>query len=158
MFSQHHLFKLQIQPWAVSGSDLSLSKATCVTLGLNTPEVTIDVTSAIDPHTSCLQTHIWFVTPLNCDLRPDIIMPTYWNIILSADMAPDMFVGLDRGRSIAQVFYRTPLLNSSCHDFEKIDETRTVDEGRRMHSNVDTYDGKIHLYYTVTYLGYLLFH
>ena len=46
--------KPQTQPQEVSGSDLSLSKANCVNIGLNTLKVPTYVTSDIDHHTSCL--------------------------------------------------------------------------------------------------------
>ena len=66
-----------------------------------------------DPHTSRLQT---FVTPLSCDLEPDITKPTSRKIVVSSDLGPDMSAGLDSIGVIARVFHGPFLLNSSSHD------------------------------------------
>ena len=49
---------------------------------------------------------------------------------VSSDMDPDLKAGLDSKGVIAQGFRGPFLLNSSCHDFEK------VDEGRKMSSQM----------------------
>ena len=41
-------------------------------------------------------------------------------------MNPDLSVGLNHGWDIAQVFHKPFPLDNSCHDFEKIDEGRTL--------------------------------
>ena len=68
MIAQYQIYKVQMQPQAFYGSDLSLSKATSVNLGLNTLKFHIYVTSDIDPRASRLQTQKRFVTSLSCDL------------------------------------------------------------------------------------------
>ena len=50
-----------------------------------------------DPHTSCLQNQMWFATPLSFDLEPDITTPTYRNIVVSANIGPDLSAGIDSG-------------------------------------------------------------
>ena len=51
MINQHQISNLQIQPQAVSSSDISLSKGTCLNLFLDPLKIPIDVPSVIDPHT-----------------------------------------------------------------------------------------------------------
>ena len=66
--SQLQISKLQTQPMAVSGFDISLAKATYFNFGFNNEKATKDFPSGIIPTTSCLQTQMHFVTSLNCDL------------------------------------------------------------------------------------------
>ena len=68
MIDQYQIYKLQMQPQAVYGSDISLSKATSVNIGLNILKFHIYVTSDLDPRASRLQTQKRFVTSLSCDL------------------------------------------------------------------------------------------
>ena len=56
--------------------------------------------------------------------------PTSRNTVASYDMTPDPSSGLNSGGVIAQGFLEQLLLNSSCHDFEK------VEKGRRMSSQL----------------------
>ena len=46
--------------------------------------------SNIDPHTSHLRTQAGFVTPLSFDLKPEIAKPTFRNIVVSANLDPDL--------------------------------------------------------------------
>ena len=75
-----------------------------------------------DPHTSRLQTQTRFFTPLSCDLEPDITKPAYSKIVVSYDLGPDPSAGIDSVGVIYQGFCGPFLLNSSCHDFEKVDK------------------------------------
>ena len=104
MLAQHQTYKLQIQPQTVSGSYLSLFKAPCFTLGINTLRVTKCVPSNIDPHSSRLLTQKWFVTFLICDLELNIIMPTYRKIYMLDDLASYMSAGINLCREIYQIF------------------------------------------------------
>ena len=72
-----------------------------------------------DPHTSRLQTQTRFITPLICDIEPDITKPTSRKIVVSDDLGPDLSAGLDSGGVIARVFPGPFILNSSCHDLKK---------------------------------------
>ena len=60
-----------------------------------------------------------FVIPPSFDLEPDFAMPTQ---MISADLAPDLSAGRDPGQGIDRVFRKPFLLDSFCHDFEKVDE------------------------------------
>ena len=57
--------------------------------------------------------------------------PTYSKTVASSDLAPDPSAGLNYEGVIAQGFLVPFLLNSSCHDFEKLteDEKRAVNCG-----------------------------
>ena len=68
--AQNHFFKIQTQPKAVSGYDLSLYNSMCVNLGLKYIKVPTDVPSDIDTYTSHLLIQTWFVTSLSCDIDP----------------------------------------------------------------------------------------
>ena len=48
--------------------------------------------------------------------------PTSRNTVASYDTAPDTPAGLDYGGVIAKGFHGMFRLNSSCHDFEKVDK------------------------------------
>ena len=84
-----------------------------------------------------------FLTPLQCDIEPEINNPTSRKIVVSYNMAPDPSAnlasrkivvssdlapypsdGLDFKGVIAQGFRGPFLLNSSWRDFEKVDEER----------------------------------
>ena len=56
--------------------------------------------------------------------------PISRKIVVSSDLAPDLSAGLDSDGVIAQGFRGPFLLNSSFHDFEK------VDKGRKMSSQL----------------------
>ena len=77
-----------------------------------------------DPHTSGLQTQTRLFTPHSCDLKPGVTKTTSRKIVVSSDLGPDLSTGLDYGEVISQGFRGLFLLNSSCHDFEKLDEGR----------------------------------
>ena len=64
-------------------------------------------------------------TPLSCDLEPDITKPTSRKIVVSSDLDSDMSAGLGSGEVINQGFCGPFLINSSCHDFEKVDKNVT---------------------------------
>ena len=51
-----------------------------------------------------------------------LTQPTSRNTVASSDMAPDPSSGLDSGGVISQGFLEQLLLNSSCHDFEKVEK------------------------------------
>ena len=110
--AQLQIIKRQTQCQAVSGSDIYLSKAACVNIGLNPLKVPTDVPSDLDPHASHLQTKTQFVTSLSCELEPDITIPTSHKIFILADLDPDMSDGLDPGQEISRLF-RIPLLLDS---------------------------------------------
>ena len=103
MFAQHQTFKLQIQPWEVSGSNLSLSKDKFITFGINFLKVTTDVTSNINPHSSQIWTQTWFLKFISCDLEPDTTKPTYQKIVISADLSPDMSAGFGSDMYISRI-------------------------------------------------------
>ena len=141
MVSQHQIFKLQMQPQAVSGSDISISNVNSRNIFVSAdlaPDLSADIDhvqvisrvfrepSNIDPHISLLQTQTRFVISLSCDLEPDITKPTSRNILVSSDMAPDMSAGINYGRVIAQVFREPFILNSSCHYFETFNKRRKI--------------------------------
>ena len=86
--------------------------------------------SNLDPPKSCLWTLTQSVTPLSCDLEPDITKPNSGKIFVSADMAHDLSAGIDSVWVISWVFRDTFILNSSYHDFEK------SNEGRKMSSQL----------------------
>ena len=86
-----------------------------------------------------------FLTPLQCDLEPEINKPTSRKIdvssnfspdpssdlssrkiVVSSDMDPDPSAGPDFTRVIAQGFNEPFLLNISWRDFEKIDKERKL--------------------------------
>ena len=82
--------------------------------------------SNIEPHTSRLLTQTRFVTPLSCDLEPDITKPTSRKIVVSSDLNPDLSASVDSGGVIDWVFHGIFLLNSSCHYFEKVDKGKKL--------------------------------
>ena len=90
-----------MQPQAVSGSDLSLSKDFFFNLGFNTLKVNIYLPSGIYPHRSRLQTQTRFLKSLSCDLEPDTTMPTYRNIFVLSYLDPYLSAGIDTGRGIS---------------------------------------------------------
>ena len=69
--------------------------------------------SNIDPCTSRLRIQTPFTRPLSCDPETDITKPNSRDIVVSADMDPDMLACLDSGRVIAWVFREPFILNSS---------------------------------------------
>ena len=90
---------MQLQ--AVPVSDLSLSKVTSQNIFVSAdiaPDLdhvqaiarVFSKSSNIDPHTSCLRNQTLFVTPLSCDIKPDITKPTPQKIFVSADLDPDL--------------------------------------------------------------------
>ena len=83
-----------------------------------------------DPHISHLWTQTRFFILLSCDIEPDITKPTPRKIVVLFDLAPDPSSSLGSRGVIAQGFRGPFLLNSSCHDFEK------VDKGRKMSSQL----------------------
>ena len=105
MIAQYQISKLQIQPQAVSVSDISLSKVTCVNIGINPFKFPIDITSDIDPHISNLQTQTWFVMSISCDLEPDITIPISRNIFVLDYLDTDMSSGINPGQGIYRVFH-----------------------------------------------------
>ena len=52
--------------------------------------------------------------------------PTSKKTVASSDLAPDLSAGIDSGGVIAHGFRGPFILNSSCHDFEKIDKGRKM--------------------------------
>ena len=169
MAAQHQNFNLQMQPQAVNkynvsiykvapqhqavpGSDLSLSKVNYQNILVSRdldPDLypaqvidwVFDETSNLDPHTSWLQTQTRLATPLSCDLETKITKPTSRKIYVSSDLGPDISSGLDSGGLIAWVFRGPFLLNSSFHDFEKVDKGRKNEQ-----STVAMYVGISKLY------------
>ena len=81
-------------------------------------------TSNHDPHMSRLRNQTRFFTHLSCNIEPDITKPTSRKIVVSSDLDPDPSADLDYGGVIAQGFRGPFVLNSSCYDFEKVDEGR----------------------------------
>ena len=79
-----------------------------------------------DPHTSRIRTQTPFFTLLSCDIEPDITKPTSRNIFVLSDLDPDPSAGINSEGVIAQGFRGPFLLNSSCPDFEKVDEGRKI--------------------------------
>ena len=75
--TQHKISKIQKQPQALSGSDISHYKATCVIFSLNNIKVPTGVPSDIYPDTSNLLTQKMFATLISCELEPEITIPTY---------------------------------------------------------------------------------
>ena len=84
MWSPTQLYKLQMQPQEVFSSDLYLAKATCFNFGLDPINITMVVSSDIDPDTLYLNNQKWDVTLLSCDLECDIIIRMPWKIFISA--------------------------------------------------------------------------
>ena len=124
-------FKLQIQLQVVPLSDLYFPKVTSqnifvssdISPHLDTVQGIARVfskTSNLDPHTSRLWYQTQFVTPLSCDIEPDIAKLTSRYIVVSADLDPDLSAGLDHVEVITRVFRGPFLLNSSCRYFEKL--------------------------------------
>ena len=77
-------------------------------------------------HVKYSNSYTRFVISLSCYLEPDINMPTYWNIFISYDLAPDLSSGLDNCQGIAQLFCEPLLFDSSCHDDKKVDKGRKL--------------------------------
>ena len=88
MFAPLQNFKLQMQSQAVPASDLSLSKVTYQNIFVSSdlaPDLdpfqginrAFSKPYNIDPKISHFQTKKRFVTPLSCDLEPDITKPTF---------------------------------------------------------------------------------
>ena len=112
MINQHQISKFKMQPQAVYGSDISLSKATCANLGLNILKVPTYVPSDIYPCKSRRQTQTWFIISLSCDLEPEITIPKFRKIFILADLDPDLSSGLNPGRLIALVFRKTSYIDT----------------------------------------------
>ena len=139
-------FKLQMQPQAVPVSDFSfLTKPTSRKIVVSSDldpnqSAGIDYGGVIaqgfcgpsnhEPHISRLRTQMRFFTPLSCDLEPDITKPNPRNIVISSDLDPDTSTSFGSGGVTYQGFRGPLLLNSSCHDFEK------VDKGQKMSSQL----------------------
>ena len=87
----HQIYKLQIQPQAVSCSALSLVKENCFNFGLYPINITTVVSSDIDPDTSCIKNKIRFFTLIFFNFEPDINITTTQKIIISYDLNPDLF-------------------------------------------------------------------
>ena len=120
-------FKLQMQPQAVLVSDFYISKVTNQKILVSDDmDIDLDPFQSIaqvfskpfnpEPHTSRLRTQTRFLTPVSCDLEPDISLPVsdlsiskvnHQNIFASADLDPDMDPYLDPVQSIARVFRKT---------------------------------------------------
>ena len=90
MWSPTQLYKLQMQPQEVFSSDLYIYKATCFNFGLDPINITMVVSSDIDPDTLYLNNQTRDVTLLSCDLECDIIIRMPWKIFISANWAPDL--------------------------------------------------------------------
>ena len=129
MSDQHQNVKLQMQPQAVPGSGLYISKVapqpqavpgSDIFLSQVTPQnilVSYDLApdpdpvqriardfnepSNIDPRTSRLRTQTRFITPLSCDLEPNTTKTNYRKCFVSADLGPDMSASVDSGGVIA---------------------------------------------------------
>ena len=71
--------------------------------------------------------------------------PTSRNTVASSDLSPDPSAGFDSGGVMNKGFRGPFLLNSSCHDFEK------VDEGRKMSSQLWVHMSGYRKY--ITYAG-----
>ena len=82
MIDQHKVSMLQMKHKTVSGSDIYLSKATFVNIGLNPLNVTKYVPSDVHPHISCILTHTRFLTFLSYYLEPDMTIPTSQKVFL----------------------------------------------------------------------------
>ena len=127
------IFKLQMQPQEMHVSDLSLSKVTDQNILASSDLVPdIDPVQTIfqvfikpfnhEPHTSHVLNQMRFFIPLGFDLEPEITTPTSRNIVVSSDMGPDPLAVFDSGGVIAQGLHGPFLLNSSRHDFVKVDK------------------------------------
>ena len=115
MVAQHQNFKLQMEPRAVSGSNIYLSKVTShiffsadmdpdLLAGFYNFQGIGQVffePSNIDHHTSRLRTQTRFITSLSCDLKPDINKPISREILVSYDLALDMSASIYSGREIS---------------------------------------------------------
>ena len=129
-----------MQPQAVPVSDSSI---------LTKPTSSKTVASSdLDPDTSAginyggviaqgfrgSSNHQWYQTMLwkfKLQIQPQAVpvsdfsiltKPKYKKTVASSDLAPDPSSGLDSGELIAQGFLEQLLLNSSCHDFEKVEK------------------------------------
>ena len=129
--------KLQMQPQAVPVSDFFLFEVNyqkiLVSSDLNPYLDTVQAITRIfselsnhDPHTSRHRTQNRFFTSLSCDLQPDITTLTSSKTVVSSYPGPDPSAGFNYGGVIHQGFRGPFLLNSSCHDFEKVDEGRKM--------------------------------
>ena len=99
MVAQLQNFKLQMKHQEVPVSNLSLSKITSQNIFVS-PHIVPDIDlfqgithvfsepSSLDPKTSRIQDQTRFITPLSCDLQPDITKPTSGNIVVSAKTKP----------------------------------------------------------------------
>ena len=67
-----------------------------------------------------------FFAPLSYYLETNITNPTHMKIVLSYDMDPDPSASLGSRGVISQGFRGPFLLNSSCHNFEKVDKGRKI--------------------------------
>ena len=143
MVAQIQNFRLQMQPQAVPVSDLSISKVTSQKIF-----VSADMDPDLDPVQAIARVFsktFKFFTPLCCDIEPEITKPTSRkivvsynlypypsanlfsrNIVFSSDLAHNPSSSLDSKRLSAQGFRGPFLLNSSCLDFEKVDEGRKL--------------------------------
>ena len=115
MIAQIQNFNLQMQLQAVPVSNLSLSKVTPQNIFVSSDvDPDLDPVQAItwifnyspnlDPHTSRLQTQSKFITPLSCDIKPDITNTNSQKIFVSADLDPD----IDPVQAITWVFSKPP--------------------------------------------------
>ena len=74
--AQHKISNIQKKPQALSGSYISLYKATCVIFSLNNIKVPTGVTSDIYPNTSNIIPQKRFATLISCEIEPEITIPT----------------------------------------------------------------------------------
>ena len=116
-----------MKPQAVPVSDISLFKVTSQNIIVSddmAPDLDpvqeiarfFSKNSNQEPHTSRLQTQTRFVTPLSCDIGPDITNTTSRKMVVSADLDPVY--------GIAQVF-RKPS-NHDPHKSRLLTQTRFV--------------------------------
>ena len=84
--AHHKISKIQTQPQALSGSDTSFYKGTCVIFSLNNIKFPTGVPSDLYPDTSNILTQKMFATLISCDLEPEITIPTSWKIFVLADL------------------------------------------------------------------------
>ena len=73
-----------------------------------------------------LRTQMRFFTPLSCDLEPDITKPNPRKIVVSSDLDLDTSTSFGSGGVTYQGFRGPFILNSSCHDFEKVEKGKRV--------------------------------
>ena len=137
MIAHKTIPKLQIQSQVLSYSDLSCSKLTCFNVGINTLKVHKYDPSDLDPHTSCLQNHTKSVTSLSYDFEPEITMHTSKKIIILNNIDHDLSAGLNTDQENSQVSRKKFIINSSCHDSEKVDEKQKLSSQPWLRISVD---------------------